>query len=84
MKKQGKTKPNVPYKPIHMPNNSGRPIIMSAFFFISGFGLVFQWWWMGIAGLIGVLACMGLRSFENDNGFYVSVEEIEETEKLNG
>lgn len=54
---------------------------MSVFFFISGFALVFEWWIPAIAGLIGIFACMILRSFEVDNGFYVSVEEIKETEQ---
>ncbi|MCI4139634.1 hypothetical protein MMJ09_22325, partial [Bacillus vallismortis] len=50
-------------------------------FGIAGFGLVFDWYWMGVVGLIGVLLCMVLRSFEYDNGYYVSVVEIKETER---
>ncbi|RDI41939.1 cytochrome aa3 quinol oxidase subunit I [Falsibacillus pallidus] len=72
------------YKPIHMPNNSGRPFVMSVLFFTAGFGLVFQWYWMGIAGLIGILACLVLRSFEYDDGYYIPVSEIEETERKLG
>ena len=34
-----------------------------------------------ILGLIGVLACMAHRSFEDDHGFYFEVEEIEEIER---
>ncbi|WP_377887266.1 cytochrome aa3 quinol oxidase subunit I [Alkalihalobacillus sp. R86527] len=80
-KKEGKTKEKKPYKPIHMPSNSGVPIIMSTFFFIAGFGMVFSWHWMSIAGLIGVLATLVIRSFDYDKGFYVSVEEIEKHEQ---
>lgn len=69
------------YKPIHMPSHSGRPFLMSVFFFISGFGLVFSWWPMAILGGIGVLLCMVLRSFEKDHGYYVSVQEIEQRER---
>ncbi|WP_349408931.1 cytochrome aa3 quinol oxidase subunit I [Pseudalkalibacillus sp. SCS-8] len=68
------------YKPIHMPSYSGLPIIMSAAFFISGFGLVFKWWWIAIIGLIGVLVTLVLRSFDYDEGYYVQVEEIERIE----
>ncbi|MBD1379753.1 cytochrome aa3 quinol oxidase subunit I [Bacillus sp. IB182487] len=78
---KGKEPENQPYKPIHMPSNSGRPIIMSVFFGISGFGLVFSLWWMAILGAIGVVACLALRSFEYDEGYYVSVDEIKETEE---
>lgn len=64
------------YSPIHMPSNSGKPFIMSVFFFISGFGLVFEWYWMAIAGAIGVIIIMILRSLQTDKGHYISVEEI--------
>lgn len=62
--------------PIHMPSHSGKPFMMSVFFFISGFGLVFEWFWVGIVGAVGVLVIMILRSLECDKGYYVSVEEI--------
>lgn len=69
------------YEEIHMPSNSGMPFIMSIFFFISGFGLVFEWYLMAIAGVIGVFATMILRSFDYDDGYHISVEEVRETEK---
>ncbi|MBS4162000.1 cytochrome ubiquinol oxidase subunit I, partial [Klebsiella pneumoniae] len=75
--------PESKFKKIHMPSNSGRPFIMSLFFGFAGFGLVFEWYWMGVVGLIGVFLCMILRSFEYDDGYYVSVEEIKETERKN-
>jgi cytochrome aa3-600 menaquinol oxidase subunit 1 len=69
-------------KPIHMPNKSHVPAIMSVFFFIAGFGLVWEWYWMAIPGLIGVLACMVIRSFDYNEGFYLSVEEVKEAHKV--
>ena len=86
MKKEAKAeqKQKFEYKPIHMPNNSGRPFIMSGLFFFAGFGLVFEWYWMGVVGLIGIFICMILRSFEYDDGYYVPVSEIEETESKLG
>jgi len=79
-RKEGKEEEKPEYKPIHMPSNSGRPFIMSIFFFIAGFGLVFEWMPVAIIGLIGVIICMILRSFEYDDGYYVPVEEIKQTE----
>lgn len=70
------------FQKIHMPSNSGVPFVMASFFFVSGFGLVFEWYWMAIVGLIGVLATLVIRSFDNNNGYYVSVEEIKETENI--
>ncbi len=70
---------------IHMPNNSGLPFIMSCIFFALGFAMIFSIWPLAIVSLIGILACLAYRSFEQDHGRYISVEEIEETErKLRG
>lgn len=79
MKKNG-WKPGQPVKvePIHMPSYSGIPFIQSTFFFVAGFGLVFEWYGMAIAGLAGVLITLATRSFDYDDGFYVPVEEIQE------
>lgn len=68
------------YEPIHMPNNSGIPVILGVLFFFWGFFMVFSWWIPAIIAIIGVFACMVYRTFEKDHGHYISVEEIEETE----
>ncbi len=68
------------YEPIHMPSNSGIPIVFSTFFFIAGFGFTFHWVWMGVLGLAGVLACLAARSMNDDEGFYIPAEEVEKTE----
>jgi len=84
MKKEGKKDLDLKkdkLEPIHMPDYSGVPVIMSTFLFISGFGLVFEWMWMGIAGAIGVVITMIMRSFDPDEGYHVEVEEIKETEE---
>ncbi|GAB2670143.1 cbb3-type cytochrome c oxidase subunit I [Paenibacillus thermoaerophilus] len=77
--------PLPPLEPIHMPKNSGIPFIMSFFWFVAGFGFVWDWKWMIIPGLAGVVICMLIRSFSYDTDYYISVEEIERTEaKLRG
>ena len=70
----------VPLEPIHMPKNSGIPIIMAGFWFTAGFGFVFDWKWMIILGLVGVVATMIARSFNYNDDYYVPVEEIERIE----
>ncbi|MCD7672443.1 cytochrome aa3 quinol oxidase subunit I [Listeria monocytogenes] len=71
------------YKLIHMPSNTMVGFVMSVFFFIAGFGLVFYWYWMGIIGLVGILGCMIYRSFQNNDGYHVEVDEIKATEEHN-
>ena len=68
-------------KPIHLPSNSGKPIILGAVFFIFGFALVFSWWIPAIVSGIGILIVLASMSFDRDDGFTVSVQEIMETEK---
>lgn len=69
------------FKKIYMLSNFGRLFFMFVVFGIVGFGFVFEWYWMGVVGLIGVLFCMVLCLFEYDNGYYISVDEIKEMER---
>ncbi|EFV74969.1 MULTISPECIES: cytochrome aa3 quinol oxidase subunit I [Cytobacillus] len=69
------------YEPIHMPNNSGVPFLMGLVFFVWGFAFVFGMWILAVIATIGIAACLAHRSFEKDHGRYISVEEIEKTEK---
>lgn len=81
-REQGQTDPVVSGKlePIHMPKNSGIPVIMSGFWFLAGFGFVFNWLWLIIPGLAGVAICMLVHSFNYDTDYYIPVEEITRTE----
>ncbi|UOQ95353.1 cytochrome aa3 quinol oxidase subunit I [Halobacillus shinanisalinarum] len=82
MKKKGQTTfDEEKLEPIHMPSSTGQPFIMMGIMFIASFGLVFEWLWMAIAGLVGVLIMMGIRSFDYDDGFHVEVDEIKRTER---
>jgi cytochrome aa3-600 menaquinol oxidase subunit 1 len=69
------------YKAIHMPNNSGQPFFMSLFFFIAGFGLVFEWISIAIIGAVGIAAVMFIRSFDKDKGYHIPAWKIKETEE---
>ncbi|MGG4032345.1 cbb3-type cytochrome c oxidase subunit I [Paenibacillus cisolokensis] len=66
--------------PIHMPKNSGIPIMMSACWFVAGFGFVFHWTGFIVAGLAGVAISMLVHSFNYDTDYYIPVDEIERTE----
>lgn len=63
-KKKGETifEEKTPLKPIHMPNHTGIPAVMAGFWFVAGFGFVFEWIPVGLAGILGVLLCMMWRS----------------------
>lgn len=73
-----------PFEPIHMPNNNGKPFIMSWLFFVAGFGFVFSWYWMAIIGLAGVALHLLLRSFDYNEFHYIPADEVERTERAAG
>ncbi|PZE21484.1 cytochrome aa3 quinol oxidase subunit I [Paenibacillus xerothermodurans] len=66
---------------IHMPNNSGVPFIIGSIFFAWGFSFVFGLWPAVIVTTIAIFACLAHRSFEQDHGRYIPLEEVEQTEK---
>ncbi|MCI1859030.1 MAG: cytochrome aa3 quinol oxidase subunit I [Sporolactobacillus sp.] len=82
--KAGKTPKRLALQPIHLPNNTGIPVIFSAFMFVAGFGFVFQWYWMAFPGVLGVIACMIARSFVYNDHHFIPVDEIERTERATG
>ena len=68
-------------EPIHMPSNTGQPIIMMAILAFASFALVFEWIGLAVIGLIGTLIMMGIRSFDYDDGYHVEVDEIKKIER---
>lgn len=81
---KGVQDPPPKYEPIHMPKNSGTPIVMSLFWFILGFGFVFDWLWLIVPGAIGIAATMLYHSFNYDTDYYVTAEEVRKTEAKAG
>lgn len=78
----GKTIPAEPLDDIHMPNNSILPFLMSLGFFVAGFGFIFQtdnklWYIVLYAGMAFAFACMFIRSFKDDTGYFVKKEDLE-------
>ncbi|MCJ8014003.1 cytochrome aa3 quinol oxidase subunit I [Paenibacillus sp. KQZ6P-2] len=74
-----------PYEEIHMPSNSGQPVILGIIMFFLGFFLVFSWFIPAIIAGIGVVIMLAVRSFERDHGYHISAKEIAATEqKLRG
>ncbi|MCS3459434.1 cytochrome o ubiquinol oxidase subunit I [Aeromonas sp. BIGb0445] len=68
------------YAPIHMPKNSGAGVIIAAFSVVFGFAMIWDIWWMAIAGFVGMIATWIIHSFNDDVDYYVQVDEIERIE----
>lgn len=80
-KKTGKSLYTDKIEEIHMPNNSGQPIILGIIFFFFGFFMVFSWWVPAIVAGLGVVVMLAVRSFERDHGRHIPVSEIVKTEQ---
>ncbi|TYP70514.1 cytochrome c oxidase subunit 1 [Paenibacillus methanolicus] len=70
--------PAEPLGPIHMPSPSILPFVMSVGLFIAGFGLMYHWHIVTIAGLGITLLCMFLRSVYDDHGFHIEPDELQD------
>jgi cytochrome o ubiquinol oxidase subunit I len=68
------------YAPIHMPKNSGAGVIIATFSVVFGFAMIWDIWWMAIAGFVGMIATWIIHSFNDDVDYYVQVDEIERIE----
>lgn len=80
-KKTGKPLHNGKLEEIHMPNNSGQPIILGIIFFFFGFFMVFSWWIPAIIAGLGVIVMLAVRSFERNHGHHIPVSKIRKTEE---
>ncbi|MFC4403142.1 cytochrome aa3 quinol oxidase subunit I [Gracilibacillus xinjiangensis] len=68
-------------KPVHMPSNSWTPIFLGVAFGIVGFFLVFEWFTLAIISSILIVIGLVANSFDYDDGYHISVEELEEEEQ---
>ncbi|MDE2420060.1 MAG: cytochrome o ubiquinol oxidase subunit I [Gammaproteobacteria bacterium] len=83
MKEKG-TADNHPtkYSDIHMPRNTGVGVYVGAFSFAFGFALIWHIWWLVAVGLVGMVVCVIVRSYDNDTDYYVPAAEVERIENL--
>ncbi|HSW87799.1 MAG TPA: cbb3-type cytochrome c oxidase subunit I [Candidatus Saccharimonadales bacterium] len=72
------------YEDIHMPKNTALGMYISGFVFAIGFAMVWHIYWFAIVGLIGAIACVVIRTFDEDTEYVLTAKEVEkiETERL--
>lgn len=64
------------YEEIHMPKNSPLGIYVGALSFLLGFAFVWHILWLGIVSVIGMVACLIARLFEEHTEMTVSAAEV--------
>jgi cytochrome o ubiquinol oxidase subunit 1 len=70
------------YEDIELSKNTGMAIYLSGFFFLFAFGAVWHIIWLMALGLVGCIACVIIRSFDEDTEYTVPAAEVEKMEKL--
>ena len=71
----------VTYRDITMPKNTAMGIYISGFAFLMGFALVWHIIWLLVVGLIGAIACVVIRSFDEETEYVIPAAEVERMEK---
>jgi cytochrome o ubiquinol oxidase subunit 1 len=69
------------YEDILMPKNTAMGIYISACAFFFGFAFVWHIWWLVIASAIGAIACLIVRSYDEETEYTITAAEVERIEK---
>ncbi len=64
------------YKPIHVPRNSPTGVVCAFFATITGFALIWQIWWMALAGLVAAFATFVVFAWRDHGEYEVPADEV--------
>jgi cytochrome o ubiquinol oxidase subunit 1 len=64
------------YEDIHMPRNTGAGFIIAVFSGFFGFAMIWHIWWLAIAGVLGMIVTLIVRTCNDDIDYYVPGEEV--------
>jgi cytochrome o ubiquinol oxidase subunit 1 len=70
------------YEAITLPKNSGVGVIIAAFAFMVGFGLIWHMWWLVVVGFVGVIVCVILRVSNDETEYMITAKHMEQYDKL--
>lgn len=74
--------PKLQYEAINLPKNSGVGVIIAAFAFMVGFGLIWHMWWLVVVGFVGVIVCVILRVSDDETEYMITAKHMEQYDKL--
>lgn len=72
------------YHDITMPKNTPFALYIATASFIGGFGVIWHMWWLALVGLVGVIACLIIRTSDAEIEYTVSAAEIKKIELARG
>ncbi len=71
------------YEDIEMPKNTAMGLYVALSAFLFGFGLVWHIWWLAVAGAVGVVLLIIVRSFDYDTEYVITADEVAKIEAKN-
>lgn len=71
------------YEDIHMPRNSALGLYIGILSFLFGFGIIWHMFWLAIIGLIGIITCVVIRTYDKHTEEYITAAEVEKIENQN-
>lgn len=72
----------VEYEDVTLSKNTGMAIYLSGCFFLFAFAVVWHILWLGVLGFGGCIACVIIRSFDEDTEYVLPAAEVERMETL--
>jgi cytochrome o ubiquinol oxidase subunit 1 len=69
------------YSDIHMPSNTSAGLIIGIFSLVLGFAAVWHITWLAVLGFVGVALTVILKSFGNNDGYYIPAAKVREIEE---
>ena len=78
MKQQSILEPR--YEDIHMPRNTASGIYTAGFAFLAGFGFIWGITWLIVVAILGIIACVITRTFNEDTEYVLSAKAVKEHE----
>lgn len=80
---RGHTPEKTEYEDIRLPKNSGLGLVIAAFAFMIGFGLIWHMWWMAALGAVGVIVTVIIRASDDDTEYTLTAKELERLDAAN-
>lgn len=68
------------YTDIHLPKNTGMGIVIAGLAFVGGFAVIWHIWWLAVIGLLGIIACLVIRSLDDETEYVIPAAEVERLE----
>ncbi|PIZ62155.1 cytochrome o ubiquinol oxidase subunit I [Candidatus Saccharibacteria bacterium CG_4_10_14_0_2_um_filter_52_9] len=74
--KHKKTSVTPVYEDIYLPKNSGMGLFIAGFAFIGSFAIIWHIWWLAPLGLLGVIACVLIRTTGGEHEYRISAARV--------